>query len=73
MARRLTNQAFVRDVMVRSEFGVLAEAFVIEAIRRYAVECAKADPAAVDSPFLSGEAWVGVAKEIEAKVKEQYR
>lgn len=69
---RLTNEEFVTDLMSFSSFGGLCQVFVIEAIRRYADQVAAADPAAVDTQFLSGAAWVGVAKEIKAKVYEQY-
>lgn len=69
---RLTNEEFVSDLMNFSSFGGLCQVFVIEAIRRYADQVAAADPAAVDTQFLSGAAWVGLAKEIKAKVDAQY-
>lgn len=55
-----------------SRFGVLAQAFVIEALARYAAVVAASTAEALDSPGLSGAAWVGLAKEIDAKLTEKY-
>jgi hypothetical protein len=71
-ATRLTNEEFVSDLMNFSSFGGLCQVFVIEAIRRYADQVAAAAPADVDTEFLSGAVWVGLAQEIKAKVYEQY-
>ncbi len=72
VAARITNEEFVSDLMNYSSFGALCQVFVIEAIRRYADQVAAADPAAVDTPFMRGDVWVGLAKEIQAKVHAQY-
>jgi hypothetical protein len=69
---RLTNEEFVSDLMTYSSFGGLCQVFVIEAIRRYADQVSAANPAAMDTQFLSGAVWVGLAKEIKAKVHQQY-
>lgn len=71
-ATRLTNEEFVAELMQFSNFGALSQVFVIEAIRRYADQVAAAQPSEVDTPFLSGPVWIGVAKEIQAKVYNQY-
>lgn len=61
---RKDNEQFVADLMA---FGnPLKQVFIMEAIRRYANECAAMDPAEFDNALLSGAAWVGVAKEIKA-------
>jgi len=55
--------------MTFSKYGALAEAFVMTALRQAARGTAKADPAKYDSPFVSGKAWVGVAKEVSEKLE----
>lgn len=72
VAVRPTNEEFVAALMRFSGFGALSQVFVIEAIRRYADKVAAAQPSDSDTQFLSGAAWVGVAKEIQAKVYDQY-
>lgn len=71
-AARLTNEEFVAELMQFSNFGALSQVFVIEAIRRYADQVAAAQPSEVDTKFLSGPVWIGVAKEIQAKMYNQY-
>lgn len=69
MPKRKTNTAFVRDLMEHSAYGPLAQLFVIEALHKWSGHVAKADPADLDNPLISGAAWVGVAKEIHAKLE----
>jgi hypothetical protein len=66
-----TNVEFVTRLMEFSNYGALAQIFVIEALRRWSDLVAEAEPAKVDSPMISGHAWVGVAKEIKAKLEER--
>jgi hypothetical protein len=66
--QRRTNVEFVRDLMEFSPYGALVQAFVLEALSRYADQVADADPAQFDSALLSGHAWVGVARDIKAKI-----
>ncbi|MEH2517420.1 hypothetical protein V1279_002993 [Bradyrhizobium sp. AZCC 1610] len=66
-----TNVEFVTRLMEFSNYGALAQIFVIEALRRWSDLVADAEPAKVDSPMISGHAWVGVAKEIKAKLEER--
>lgn len=66
-----TNVEFVTRIMEFSNYGALAQIFVIEALRRWSDIIAEADPAAVDTPMIAGHAWVGVAKEIKAKLEKR--
>lgn len=66
------NEDFVRDLMNYSPVGALAQAFIMEAIQRYARECAAADPAKFDSGLMSGAAWVKCAQDIKAKCDAFY-
>ncbi len=68
MARRKTNVQALTDMMEVSNYGALAQVFILEAISRYADDVAEADPSAMSNPMISGRAWVGVAKEIKGKM-----
>lgn len=63
MPKHLTNVQFVKRLMEQSRHGALMQAFVIEALSRYAKQCADADPKVFDSPMMHGEAWHGCAVE----------
>ncbi len=69
--RPQTNVDFVTRLMEFSNYGPLAQLFVLEALRNWSDLVAKADPAKVDSAMISGHAWVGVAKEIKAKIEKR--
>lgn len=73
MAKRKTNVQIVKSVMEFSAFGPLAQAFVVQAITKYAEAVANAKPEDVDNAMISGESWVGVAKEIRDKMAEAYK
>jgi hypothetical protein len=66
-----TNVEFVTRIMELSNYGALAQLFILEAVRNWSDLVAEADPAKVDTPMISGHAWVGVAKEIKAKLEER--
>ena len=66
------NEDFVRDLMNYSPRGALCQAFIMHAIQRYAQQVAVADPKDYDSGFVNGQAWVDVAKDVEAKCKAFY-
>ncbi|WP_396604857.1 hypothetical protein ACFLEY_22310 [Bradyrhizobium sp. YCK136] len=68
MALRKDNVAFVKELMTHSRYGALAQLFVIDALSKWADKISSVEPQAVDSPMISGEAWVGVAKEIKDKI-----
>jgi hypothetical protein len=72
MAKHRTNTAWVRHVMESAPTGALGQAFVIEAIRRYAEECASADASAMDTPLLSGAAWKATAQYVADQYKLNY-
>ena len=54
--KQKTNVQFIRHLMETSRHGALMQAFVLEAIERYAVLCSKAGAEAFDSSLLSGAA-----------------
>lgn len=68
MAKPKTNRQILSDIMDHSRFGHLAEIFVMDALAKVAAAVAEADPEVCDSAMVSGEAWVGVAKEIKEKL-----
>ena len=72
MAKRPSNEKFVKDLMRFSEYGALSQIFVVEALTKWSALIAKEDPSKFDSPLMNGEAWVGVAKEIKAKIEANY-
>lgn len=67
-----SNVEFVTDIMEFSNYGALSQMFVIEALRNWSERVAAADPTKMETGFISGAAWVGVAKEIKAKLEEKY-
>lgn len=66
-----TNIDFVTDLMFYSSYGAMAQVFVIEAISKYADACAV--ERIPDGGFINPDAWQGVAKEIQQKLKERYQ
>jgi hypothetical protein len=73
MTKRKTNVQTVKAIMEFSNYGALAQVFVMEAVGQAAERVAKLKPE--DLPdlaggFISAEAWVGVAQEIQTKLKE---
>ena len=63
--KREDNVQFVKRVM--STGSPLRQAFVLEAIKKYAEACAKEPASKFETWWLSGEAWVQIAKEIESE------
>lgn len=72
MANTLTNTEFVADLMEFSRHGALAQIFVIDAIQKHAGQVAAADRSSIDHALIHGEGWVGVAREIKAKIDAKY-
>jgi hypothetical protein len=68
MPKRQDNITFVRDLMNNSQYGALAQLFVLDALDKWSEMVAKTDPEKVDNGMISGHAWVGVAKEIQQKL-----
>lgn len=65
-----SNEELVIDLMNFSPYGALCQAFVMEAIQRYAKAVAAAD--AIDSDLVSGAAWKGIAVDIKARCDKFY-
>lgn len=65
-----TNVAFVARIMNFSKSGPLAQLFVVEAIRKYAEACSKAEPKAMDIGFITGQQWKRTAEEIHAEMEK---
>jgi hypothetical protein len=66
MAKRpMTNIEKVTHIMSYSNYGALAQMFVMEALHKWSGIVSKASPKQIGIGFVSGEAWIGVAKEIQ--------
>jgi hypothetical protein len=68
--KRKTNIEIVNDIMNFSRYGALAQVFVMDALLKMSEAVAKSTPK--DYPknnFIHPEAWIGVAKEIKAKLE----
>jgi hypothetical protein len=70
--RRTTNIEFVRELMEHSSYGVLAQAFIIEAIADYADRVSELDSTSVEIPFITAELWINIAKEIKTKMDKKF-
>jgi hypothetical protein len=68
MAKSKDNISFVSDLMNHSQYGALAQLFVLDALDKWSQKVSKAAPNEVDTGLISGQAWVGVAKEIQDKL-----
>lgn len=68
MAKTQTNVQFVKSLMEHSQFGALAQLFVLDALDKWSQKVAASTPAELDTPFISGHGWHGVAKEIQEKI-----
>jgi hypothetical protein len=64
--KRKDNVAFVKDLMTYSNYGALAQLFIIDAIDKFSKMVAEAEP--IDHPLIDGRAWKGVAQEIQQKL-----
>ena len=67
--RPMTNIEKVRHIMDHSSYGALAQLFVMDALHKWSEIVSKASPPDVANAFVSGEAWIGVAKEIHGKLR----
>lgn len=66
-----TNLEFVSQLMRFSQFGAMAQVFVIQALDQYSKAVAESDPKEFDNQLIHAEVWQGVAKEIQGKLKER--
>jgi hypothetical protein len=72
MGRRpMTNIEKVTHIMSYSDYGALAQCFVMEALHEWSGLISTATASEIDNGFISGEAWIGVAKEIRKKLKAE--
>ena len=62
-AKRKTNIELVTDLMTHSKHGVLMQAFIIEAIAKYAEQTKVSPPWSKDNTFISEESWRACADE----------
>jgi hypothetical protein len=69
---RETNVQFVKRIMENSPYGALSQAFIIEAIGRYAKQCAAAHPTTMETSFMSGIAWKNVAEYVSNELSAKY-
>lgn len=72
MSQLNTNEDLIQDLITYSPYGALSQTFVMYAVRHYAKMVIEAGPEACDSAFLSGEAWVGVATDIQTRCDAFY-
>lgn len=70
--KKKTNVQCVKDIMEFSNYGALAQAFVMDALSKLSNAVSESDPKMFDNPFLNGEAWVGVAREIKGKLDAHF-
>jgi hypothetical protein len=78
MARRLTNEDLVKNLMNFSPYGVLGQMFIMNAIREYAREVIDNGDELINNeekmmaegkiPVMSHKAWVGVANDIAERM-----
>lgn len=68
MAKRKTNVQLVKSIMENSNYGALAQLFVMDALYKFSNKVAAANPSEAGNFLVDGAAWVGVAKEIQAKL-----
>ncbi len=70
-----TNVQFLTRICNFSTHGALMQMFVIDALTKHAdriVEHAEEVKAQMAEGFISGEAWVSVAKELQAELNKKY-
>lgn len=71
----LTNVQIVERLMTFSKFGAMSQLFIMDAIEKQAKKVANVSleelkEAFGENPFISPEAWHGVAKEIVQRLEE---
>jgi hypothetical protein len=72
MAKRpMTNIEKVTHIMSYSNYGALAQMFVMDALHKWSAIVSRASPKEVDNGFVNGEAWIGVAMEIQKALQAE--
>jgi len=74
----MTNEKLVKQIMNFSQFGVLSQIMIMQAINHYVDLVIKQEKELIDeyeemiknkrNPLVNAHAWVGVAKEIKDKI-----
>jgi hypothetical protein len=72
MRRSITNIEFVTNLMQFSEYGALAQSFIIEAIRYYSEAVSKSTPTDDGKSFISPVLWHKIAVDIKEKLEAKY-
>lgn len=67
-----TNVEFVTEIMEFSRFGALSQVFVIEALRRYALQIVISRARTLDIPGIPRDTWFALGEEIDAKLLAKY-
>lgn len=68
------NVELVTAMMEFSKFGALAQAFIVEAITRYAKQVSNSTPEQYgENSIVAPESWIGVGKEIKTKMDAFYK
>lgn len=70
LPRGESNVEFVERIMTFNPYGALVQMMVIEAVARYADECAKTKIA--DGGMLNPEAWQACAVWIKQEMEKKY-
>jgi hypothetical protein len=65
-----TNEQFVARIMEFPKSGPIMQIFVVEALRRYAEQCAAVDAAKLDTGPISGHAWKRCAIELRDELNK---
>ena len=78
MAKRLTNEDLIKNLMNFSPYGVLGQMFIMQAIREYAREVIDNSDEIIKNeeqmiadgkiPMFSQKGWVGVANDIAERM-----
>jgi len=67
---RETNAQLVARLMERAKSGPIAQLFIVEAVRRYADQCADADANKLDLGPISGAHWKRCAAELREEINK---
>lgn len=67
---RETNSQLVARIMDFPKSGPIMQLLVIEALRRYATDCAEADPKKLDLGPISGVHWKRCAVELRDEINK---
>lgn len=70
--KRLTNIELVVEIMEYSQFGALAQVFVMDALEKFSATVSEAKVSDFgENCMVHPQAWIGVAKEIKKKLARE--